>query len=408
MSLDLTSFDAAMKELYTDEKIQNLTYKDNPFHALVAKMEAFVGRNHPCPLIYGNPQNRSASFSTAQAQDSTSKVEAFLLTRKHDYGFAKIDNETLEASESDKGAFLRAATVEMDGALASLARSLAIAEYGSGQGDRGQVSAEPAETASTFVVQLSNANDVTNFEIGQDLVIWSAQSGGTQRTSDGSDNVFPIVSVNRDTGAITVSGTYDSSGTIAANDYIFINGDRGNMISGLRAWIPDSAPSATAFFGVDRSVDPTRLGGIRYDGSNQPIEEALVDAASRLAREGGKPDVCFLNYNRWAELEKALGSKVQYVDVQGPAEVGFRGISIMGPRGPIKVIADQNCPSNRAFMLTMSTWKLYSLGMAPKVLRTDGLQMLRQAAADGVEVRLGYYAQLGCNAPGYNANIKLA
>ena len=59
-------------------------------------------------------------------------------------------------------------------------------------------------------------------------------------------------------------------------------------------------------------------------------------------------------------------------------------------------------------MLQMDTWKLYSLGKAPKILDHDSLKMLRESSSDAVEVRVGYYAQLGCKCPGYNVNIKLA
>lgn len=100
-------------------------------------------------------------------------------------------------------------------------------------------------------------------------------------------------------------------------------------------------------------------------------------------------------------------SKVQYVDLKVTADVGFRGIVVNGPRGPIKVIPDQNCPSGRAFMLQLDTWKLYSLGKAPKILDADGMKMLRESSADAVELRVGFYAQLGCRAPGWSANIKL-
>jgi hypothetical protein len=115
-----------------------------------------------------------------------------------------------------------------------------------------------------------------------------------------------------------------------------------------------------------------------------------------------------MNYSQYANLENALGSKVQYIDMKVNPEIAFRGIQINGPRGPIKVVPDQNCPNDRAFMLDMSKWKLYSLGKAPKILDTDGLKMLRDSNADSVEVRVGYYAQLGCRAPGHNANIKLS
>lgn len=406
MSLDMSSFDAALKQHYTNDVVQMMVYKDNPFLALVAKYEDFGGRNLPIPLIYGNPQNRSATFATAQAGTSTSKLEDFVLTRVKDYSIATIDNETLEASKGNANAFMEAATVEIDGCINALTRSLAVSLFRDSSGYIGQVNAEPSETSGTFVIQLKSAEDVTNFELGQVLVIYSAKSGGSQRNSDGSDVDFPIVNINRATGALTVTGTYSSSGTIAADDYLFVNGDRGLKVSGLEGWIPASAPSSTAFFGVDRSVD-TRLGGLRLDGSALPIEEALINGASLCAREGGKIDHFFMSYAKYAELEKALGSKVQYVDLKVNPEIGFRGIMVNGPRGPIKCIPDQNCPAGSIFGLQLNTWKLYSLGKAVRVIDTDGLQMLRQSSADGVEVRYGFYGNLGNSAPGYNINISV-
>jgi hypothetical protein len=215
--------------------------------------------------------------------------------------------------------------------------------------------------------------------------------------------------INRDTGVLTVDAltAIDSGSGVTADDYIFQEGDYDEKISGLRAWVPNSAPSATPFFNVDRTADVTRLGGIRYDASAMPIEEGLISAASRAAREGAKPSHCFMNYVDFANLEKALGSKVQYVDLKAKADIGFRGILINGPRGPINVVPDQNCPSGRAFMLQLDVWKLYSLGKCPRILDSDGLKMLRESSADAVQVRVGYYAQVGCRAPGWNVNVLL-
>lgn len=382
---------------------------DNPLLALMAKMEDFGGRNLPIPLIYGNPQGRSATFTNAQTRGgiTNSLITDYVLTRVRDYSIATIDNETLEASKGNSNAFMEAATTEIDGAINSLTRSIAVAMYRNASGSIGQILAEPSETATTFSFTLKNIQDVTNFEVGQQLVIWSAESGGTQRICTTGVNTFIISAVNRTSGVVTVNGTYDSTGTIAANDYIFVNGDRGAKMSGLLDWVPPTAPGSTLFYGVDRSVDVTRLGGVRYDGSAQPIEEALIDAAALTAREGGKVDHCLVNYDKFAELEKALGAKVQYVDLKVNAEVGFRGMVINGPRGPIKVIPDQNMISDAAYLLQLNTWKLYSLGKAVRVIDTDGLQMLRQASADGVEVRYGFYGNVGCRAPGWNCYVAL-
>lgn len=296
---------------------------------------------------------------------------------------------------------MEAATLEIDGAIESATRSLAVALYRSGSGSIGQVLAG----TTGFFFDLVNTEAVTNFEVGMKLVFSTADGGGAVKSGTAL-----VSGVNRNTGRITVAAaltSIDSSTGPATNDFVFMEGDYDSKIKGLQAWIPNSDPSASAFFGVDRTADVTRLAGIRFDGSALPIEEALVAAAARVAREGGNPDYCFMSYSKFADLEKALGSKVQYIDKKINAEIGFRGMLIHGPRGPINVIPDQNCPSDRAFMLSLEYWKLYSLGKTPKILDTDGLKMLRESSADAVEVRVGYYAQVGCRAPGFNANIYL-
>jgi len=409
MSLDLTSFDAALKQHYTDDMVQNLVYRDHPLLAMMPKYEEFGGRNLPIPLLYGNPQGRSATFSNAQTRGAATNSELvdFVLTRVKDYSIATIDNETLEASKGNKNAFMEAATTEIDGAIDVLSRSIAVKMYRDSSGYLGQVSAEPAVAAST-VITLTEAEEITSFEIGMDIVIWSAKTAGTQKNFDGSTTSGLITAVDRDAGSITIGVAYTASGTIAANDFLFVAGDRGNAISGLEGWLPNTAPTGgDSFFGVDRSLDTTRLAGVRYDGSAQPIEEALIDAASRLGREGGKPDYVFMNYAKFAELEKSLGSKVQYTELGVTADVFFRGILIHGPRGPIRVVPDQNCQADQAYMLTLKSFKLYSLGKAVRVIDSDGLQMLRQASSDGVEVRYGFYGQVGCRAPGWNAYVNL-
>jgi hypothetical protein len=398
--LDFTSFAAGLKTLYSKDKIHNMTYQDNPFFAMIKKDENFYGDSKKIPVIYADTQNRAASFSTAVNSSVASKQVAFFITRVSDYSIALIKNELIEASQNDAGAFMEAATHEIDSAIHSLTRSLAISMYGSGSGSIGRVGATTV-LGSTLLV-LADPESVTNFEVGQVLRLSGTDGGGSLRA-----NSVSVVGVDRDLGQLTLSANVSTITGAALADYIIQDGDYDLKIKGLRAWIPDVAPGGSDnFFGVNRSVDVTRLAGLRDDFSALPIEEAVVKASTRLAREGAKPDVAFISYKKWADLENALGSKVQYIDVE-VAKVGFRGIIVQGPRGPIKVIGDQNCPSDRMFMLQMDTWKLQSLGQAPKLIETDGLKMLRSAGEDGVQVRCTYYAQMSCGAPGYNGNFKI-
>ena len=400
MALNMTTFAAALKQHYTDEKIENMVYKDNPLLAMLSKYEDFGGDNLKLPVKYGIPQGRSATFSDAVANKTNSQLKAFLLTRVANYSIASIANETIEASKGNANAFIEAATFEIDGAIESATRSLAIGLFRDGGGSIGQVDT----TVTGVTLTLVTAQNITNFEVGMQVDFYSASTGGTIRAG----GPLTIDSVNRDAGSMVFATSMTNISGLTATDSIVPEGDYDLMVKGFDAWLPSTAPtSGDSFFGVDRSADSTRLAGIRFDASSLPLEEGLIGAAARVAREGGKPDTCFVNYSNFADLEKALGSKVSYVDVKINPEIGFRGILIHGPRGPIKVIPDQNCPNNVAYMVQMDVWKLYSLGKAPKILDSDGLKFLRESTADAVEARIGYYAQLGCRAPGWNVRIAL-
>lgn len=380
-----------------------MTYSDNPLLAMMPKMETFGGKNLPIPIIYGNPQGRSANFVKAQQNKTNSQLKDFVLTRAKDYSLASIDNETMEASKGDANSFMEAATTEIDGAINSAARSLAIAMFGSGSGAIGEVDSTTVLTSN--VIQLDKVESVTNFEVGQTLEV-SATDGGTVVRA----GTVTVTGVDRDLGKVTVNAPLNTAiPAISVTDTIFIEGDYDQKVKGLKAWLPAVSPLVTDnFFSVNRSSDATRLAGIRFDGSALPLEEALIKASSRVAREGARPTHVFISYAKYAQLEVELGSKVRYTDLKVTNFIGFRGIQVNGAKGIITVIADQNCPEQVAYMLQMDTWKLYSLGKAPKILDLDGLKMLRESSADAVEIRIGYYAQIGCRAPGYNARIKLA
>jgi hypothetical protein len=224
----------------------------------------------------------------------------------------------------------------------------------------------------------------------------SATAGGAAGTpTNWSVGSFPKLGVSGDVafGALSVRTSY-------------------LKVTGLQGWLPSSAPSASeSFWGVDRSVDSRMYGVIAQNTSSETIEEALIDGASQVAREGGQPDMCFMNFSSYAALEKSLGSKVQYVDVKhDEANIAFAGIRINAPYGPITVIPDRNCPAQKAYLLQMDTWKLRSLGKAPHILTygLEGLEGLRVGTADALEIRIGYYANLICNAPGWNCVIALS
>ena len=403
-SLDLTAMSAALKEYYHGQKVLDMVYKKNPFFAMVKKNTKCGGKNIPVPLQYGVSQGRSAVFATAQANQTAAKLAEFVLTRASDYSIATIDNQTMEASGDDAEAFISASKLFIDSAYKSIVLSQASKLMRTGTGSIGQVN---SAGLSTGVITLASAVQAVQFEVGMTLTA-HATDGATARATLGY-----VIAVDRSVGTVTVSATslVGAAGTPAgwiAGDYLCVQGDVNAALVGVGGWLPTVRPvHAENFFNVDRSVDPTRLAGVYYDGTNYSIEEAFIDGSNLAAENGGSPNKCFTNYRTYSALVKALGSKVEYVDLETDVNIAFRGIRIHGDDGEIMVIPDRNVPALTAFMLDMDSWCLDSVGEVPHIVTygKEGLEMLRVANADSAELRLAAYDQLECNAPAWNANI---
>ncbi len=408
-SQTLANFDGMMKQRYPSWKILQLMYTDRPFMALLPKDETFFGSAMKIPLWYGNSQNVSSTFSVANAGASQESVDAFLLTRKKNYGTFSIANEVIEASAKDPGAFMAALESNVEGALNAISNDINYQLWGTGTGKLSKIK---AATSPGLTVTLNDPAESVYFEKGMYIYTSTADGGGSTKTA------CQITKVNRSTGVLTMAADVSGGGySWAASDYIFRSGNYDQVISGVQAWVPyddRTAKLAASFYGVTRNYDDYRLGGLIYDGSGT-IEEQLTDALVLAGREGANVDHIFMNPYDMGSLIKALGSKVQYMQVSADikedgnvrAVVGFDGIQIYTTKGKAKVLADRGVPLGRAFALELNTWKLCSLNKLIRMFDADGLTTLRLSDDDGVSGRFVSYGNLSTNAPGKNMQIKL-
>ncbi len=375
------------------------------------------------PLEYGNPQGRSHTFSTAQSNQTATSLVSFFVYTISDYQLVTITNLLMEQTKSNASAFVDAAKLQIDGGIRNITNNIAFELFGSGTATRGKSTSSSTQSGTTpsgTVLPLSDAQTVVQFEQGMVLVASSTDGGAP------SSDTVTVTKVDRANGIIT--GTA-SAASLSANwaigtgsAFLSVQGDlpaggattTGSFLalSGLSAWLPESDPSGSDnFWGVNRSTDPTRLAGLRFDASAMTIEEGLTSALAFANREGAKPDLIVMDFASYSSLVNALGAKVQYVQVNhDEVEVAFEGITFQSAYGRVTVLADRSCPARTAFVLTMSTWKLRSLGKVPHILTygMEGLEGLRVGNADALEVRIGYYGNLICSAPGWNMRVKLS
>lgn len=420
---------AALKELYVDDKdyMKNIVYAKNPWLAMIPKNESpdgFAGKYIPVPLEYANPAGRAHTFANAQNQQTASSVVSYFVYAIQDYQLVTITNLLMEQTKTNAGAFVDEASRTMDNGFRNISNNMAFELFSGGTASRGLISsAGVSYSAPTLSFTLSNPQQVVQFEVGMTLQASATDGGAALQNTPGTIDAIQLTTVNRSTGAIAgtvVQGAPQTSW--GAGDYLQVLGDIGiggsttiaGMLglSGLAAWVPATdPPSNDNFWGVNRSADPTRLAGLRYDATSQTISEGLTSALGFGNREGASFDLIVTDFVSYTTLVNELGAKVQYVMLEhDEVEVAFEAIHFHSAYGKIPVVADRSCQAQTAWVLTTDTWKLRTLGRAPHILTygMEGLEGLRVGNADALEIRIAYYGNVINSAPGYNMNVALS
>lgn len=410
VTVDLTKLDALVKELYADNVPQDLAFKKHTASRMIKKVGGFTGDQMVVPALYDYPGGRSATISLLLASNGPigeSKNVKFNITRIKDYAATWLDAEMIKATGDDYGAFVRGRQYELDNMLKSLGNSYGHALYRGGSGSLGTIVSGETLTDANFT--LSNRGDAKHFRVGMQIVFAQLETTGGLR-GGGNGSFVTVTKVDESTGLITTDSA-DLSVTvsgIAAGDHIFPYGDRNLKMKGLAAWLPLTAPSpGESFFGVDRSVQPNRLAGVRLNQPNYPIEDLILEVGETINEQGGDPEVCFISHRRWVTLAKRLNAKVEYPQGGGSMASFAASFPIHLSSGVVRVYPDSDCPDDRGYVLTMDSWCFHHLGDLPEIVRDDGIAALRRAAEDSIEIRARYYGQLVCYAPGHNGVFAL-
>lgn len=425
-----------LKQLYSDDAwvMKDLVFNKNRFLSMVDKDETEMGlggANFPIPVLYDVGGGGSANLGNAQTYQTAPATASFLLTTVNIYRVGSIQNQFLRASAQNIGAFMPAAKMNVKSLYMGAANDIAYQMFSDGSGVRGSYGLGAGSIASG-VITLDNLGMVYQFSVNMALNSFSI-SGSTATQSTGG-NLGYVIAVDTGAGTITVSATAQGAAGTPTNwsssfPYLGRVGDTSfasnglnsaNMlcIAGLGAWIPSSAPGGSdSFFTQNRSVSPTKLAGLRFAGSSESIQDCLIDATNQLAAqssEAGDPDVIFINPVSYQTLVKNLTGQGQYqmikAKVNEEVEISFKALVLPTANGEISIIQDRNCPSQTAYILTMKTWKLRSLGKIPQFLTFPGFYDMLGfpiPGADAVEIRVGGYLNLSCNAPGANAVVAL-
>lgn len=416
----LANQDAFLKDIYTDEKILEQSFGDNPWLAFVQKKRGVTagGRRYVQPVEFANPSGAGADYGFAMTDNTTSQYQDFLLSRMKQYQRIQVNNELLYATEKKSDAFVQALK-EFDRGIRSLGEKIGRRLYRTQGGALGQLSI--ASTATTTLSFTDNAA-VFNFTINQ--VLQFSTTDGSGSLLDGGDTTT-VTAIDHEAGTVTIADTLGTKiSGITTSSYVFQRGDYNACISGLADWLPgDTSTRATllaaSFNNITRSTSPVQLGGVYLDGRTVgDLDAVIIKLTAKITKYGGTTSHIFANPESLADLELVSTSKVRILsDVTGEVRssdtgnliVGFAGYKALCGGRLVMIYPDRNCPSNRLYALQGDTWTLWHTGEWINWTgeMATGLRLRPSENEDSVEARLGAYQNLGCSAPGWNGVAQL-
>lgn len=413
--------DAFLKDVYTDEKILEQSFGENPLLAFVQKRRGKTagGRRYIQPVEYANPQGAGADYGFAMTDNSVSKYLDFILSRMRQYQRIQINNELLYATEKKSDAFVEALK-EFDRGFKSLGEKIGRRLYRTQGGSLGQLSMTSGALGASVLTFTDNAA-CFNFTVDQILQFSTTDGSGTLLNGGATTQV---TAVDEESGTVTVADVLNVKiNGITTSSFVFQRGDYNACLSGLADWLPaDPATRATllaaSFNNIVRSASPVRLGGVFLDGTTVgDLDAVIIKLVAKVAKYGGKTSHIFANPESLSDLEIVSNSKVRILsdvttNVEGPngdVIVGFSGYKALCGGRAVMIYPDRNCPSNRLYATQLDTWTLWHTGEWINWTgeMATGMRLRPSENEDSTEARLGSYQNLGCSAPGWNGVARL-
>ncbi len=419
--LSTIQWDAFLKELYPDGLPAEIMMRNHLLLERLKKDGNAYGEYIVIPVVVSGPSGRSASIAEllgANGPIGPTTSRKFNVTLASDYAATWIDELTIRKASNDRGSFVNARKFEIDMILQALGDSMAHALYRAGDGTIAR--GDGTYSVAGNVITVLNRPDTKFAGLGMvlDFVPNSGGSPAGAARAVATQRVV-VTAIDEDAGTITCGLDVTGAAVVALStnytgvantDWIAPIGDYNQnyattgaqKIRGLAAWIPLTAPTAgDNFYGVDRSVFVTRLAGNRLNDPTAPAEDSIMSLAEVMKDRGARPDIVLVSARQFTKMSKRMGVKAELDATGGDAKYGFMRIFVATSAGLLPVYADSDCPEDRGYILTLSTWAIYNLGL-PELGGSDGLKALRRAGLDQIEIRAVYYAQLACKAPAHN------
>ncbi len=282
------------KVLYPKGYDPKMLFRNKPLlNALKKKTDFTTGRGMEVPADYQLTSGLGTTVAGAVLNANASKGVSFLVPQSELDGYIYMDRKAWMNAQKggDLTQFINYARDQSDKGLEAVMQELHRQSYGAAGGARAQVSATTAPSGTS--ITLANASDSCFFRPGMVLVASLVAGGDGGALVAGTPGFSTVVSVNATNGVLTMDGTVTTQLTgLTVNSFLYQrsiasnNGTADPAFQGLASWCP-AAVTATAFNGIDRTINPSMLAGVRYGDTSGNLETLFIRARAQAFSEVG-------------------------------------------------------------------------------------------------------------------------
>ena len=393
--MSLSEVSALFKIKY--EKLSENVYNSaNVLLGRVKKSYNFTGKR----LSIAIPQSFSGGVGSGSLPTANTAIygDAQIEAKKM-YAVVEIDRETIKASLSDEGAFVRATKEVVQKGVESFMRNLSRAMFNDGSGMLGSIASSSLDGSggiASATVSISDFKEA-NFEERDlvDIVEKHDTTGVRQVLTAGLE----ISAVDVDNGTVTLAGSLPSAPSASHSiEGIAMQGSLNNDPSGIKGVLDKTS-------GTNYGITVARRWKATQKNAGAEISTDLLNEVMLKVKKtcGKSPNLIVCSYKQYEKLLKIVENKVRFnVETRAGLKganglpLSFSGIQFMSIDGPVGVFPERFVEDDRIYLLNDAHIHIHhrpDFGW----FDDDGTVFLRKASSDAYEARYGGYLEVYIN-----------
>lgn len=383
MAADLTSVDAALRETWTENRLAEQLYQENPFLARIKRLNnTQVGQQAVTPIHTGRNWGYTALPAAGGTLNSAGQQELKQATWQytHHHVQVKIQGSAIDGTRGDALSVAQVVDMEVEGALTDLNRQLTRQLFMDGNALVAQCG---TTTASTTVV-LNATSGFNALERGW-LGIGAAVDIGTTASEATIADGVSITAVNESSSSptITISGAAVST---TSSHYVSFKNARSGSTSYEMNGLGNVVSTSADLGGLSVAAVPSWASPL-VDSTTQALTLSLMYNANRkVTQKTGKPASYVLTgLKQQQKFYELVQSQVRFAGDSGMAAGNVDGVSFNG----MTVYAQPDCKNEDMFFLTIEDLLIVSAGdpfWQNKIAGANILQWVQGEDAYGAKI----------------------